>query len=163
MENAWKSLLLSGDGKCLHSFGITGKAILLTLVLLPFPICHLLHPSWLPRVWGETISLKQGTCSRAVSRQDYPVLSDLHHLSIKKWPLHFANTHTIHSHPTQEMCCRHSFLSLVCLWRTPKSITRGEQLPFQCHPSSLATAGPTPEKRRSGVEAMVLQLCLLGQ
>lgn len=160
MENAWKSLLLSGDGKCLHSIGIKGKAILLTLVLLPFPICCLLHPSWVPESgWDhlpETRNLKQG-CPQAGLPSPFrstPFIQQKMAPSFCKH-IHTCAKHTIHGHPTWETCCSHSFLSLVYLWRTPKSITRGDQLPFQCHPSSLATAGPTPEKRRSGVGAMV--------
>lgn len=138
----------------------------------PWFCCHfqsviyfILHDC--PWVWGETISLKQGTWSRAVFRQDYPLRSDLHHLSNKKWLLDFVNACTCmqltqymvipddeEREKVWEKLCSHNFLSLVYLWRTPKSITRGEELPFQCHPSSLATAGPTPEKR-NGVGSMV--------
>ena len=49
-----------------------------------------------------------------------------------------------------------SFLSLVYLCRTPKSNNiREEQPPFQCYPFCTATAGPTPEKRRSSIGAML--------
>lgn len=85
-------------------------------LLAPWCCCHL--PStvyFIPHihlwVWGEGISLRRGTRSRAVFRQDYLALSHLHCLSSQKWPLQFANMHVrnTQNHPTRGKCCGHSF------------------------------------------------------
>lgn len=106
MEDAWKSLLLSGDGKHLHSSGVKGKAIFLALVLLPRSICHLLHHSWLPLSlrWHhlpETRNLKLG-CLQAglpspfrstpfIQQKNGPFILQIHTRvwdSHKTWPSH---------------------------------------------------------------------------
>ena len=98
MENAWKSLLFFGDSMCPRSFGTKGKAPLTLWCCYHLPSVAYFIPHVCPQVWGEGISLNQGTRSRAVFGQDYLAFSDLHCLSSRKWPLQFVDIHTCMQH-----------------------------------------------------------------
>lgn len=105
-ENAFFSLQIATACICL---GPREKPLLLPWCCYCLPSITYFMPHVYPSVWGEGISLRWGTRSKAVLRQDYLAFPDLLSVSSQKWPLvvrkHACNTHKTRGHPTQKKYC----------------------------------------------------------